>query len=178
MKRLKLFIPLFIFAGLSLLFWRGLDLDPTEIPSALVGRSIPEFRMPTVLEPERYVSQEDIKNHGHDYALINVWGTWCGPCRQEHPFLVELANRGIPIFGVNARDDLGAAQEWLQQKGDPYVFSVFDPNGELDLDLGVYGYPETFLIDSNGTVLFRKVSVLSQQVWERDFLPIINGLSK
>lgn len=175
MKRLKLFIPLIIFAGLSLLFWRGLDLDPTEIPSALIGRSVPEFNMPTVLEPERYVTQEDLK--GHDFALINVWGTWCGPCRQEHPFLVELKNRGVPIFGVNARDDLAAAQEWLQEKGDPYVFSVFDPNGQVDLNLGVYGYPETFLIDRNGTVLFRKVSVLSQEVWERDFLPIINEMN-
>lgn len=177
MTRLKLFIPLIIFAGLSLLFWRGLDLDPTEIPSALIGKQVPEFHMPTVLEPERYVSQEDLKDHGHPYALINVWGTWCGPCRQEHPFLVELANRGVPIFGVNARDDLEAAQQWLEQKGDPYVFSVFDPHGQLDLNLGVYGYPETFLIDQNGTVLFRKVSVLSQDVWERDFLPIVNGVN-
>jgi cytochrome c biogenesis protein CcmG, thiol:disulfide interchange protein DsbE len=174
MKRLKLFIPLIIFAALGILFWQGLKMDPTELPSALVGRPVPRFQLPTVKEPQRLVTQEDLK--GNKYALINVWATWCGPCRQEHPFLLELANKGIPIFGVNARDELVLAQEWLDERGDPYRFSIFDQEGKLGLDLGVYGYPETFLIDANGTVLQRKTSVLSDRVWREDFLPIIEKL--
>jgi len=174
MKRLKLFIPLFIFAVLSLLFWKGLQMDPTELPSALIGRPVPDFQMSTVTEPQRLVSREDLK--GHDYALINVWATWCGPCRIEHPFLVQLAEQGIPIFGVNARDELDLAQQWLSERGDPYRFSIFDPEGKLGLDMGVYGYPETFLIDANGTVLQRKTSVLDERVWREDFLPIIEKL--
>lgn len=174
MKRLKLFIPLFIFAVLSLLFWKGLQMDPTELPSALIGRSVPDFQLSTVTEPERQVSREDLE--GHDYALINVWATWCGPCRIEHPFLVQLAEQGVPIFGVNARDELDLAQQWLSERGDPYQFSIFDPDGKLGLDMGVYGYPETFLIDADGTVLQRKTSVLDERVWREDFLPIIEKL--
>ncbi|MGQ9425339.1 DsbE family thiol:disulfide interchange protein [Gilvimarinus sp. F26214L] len=176
MQRLKLFIPLIVFAGLAALFWRGLGTDPSELPSALEGRPVPEFRMTTVTDPQRQVTQDDLK--GHEFALINVWATWCGPCRQEHPFLVHLAEQGIAIYGVNARDELNLAQEWLEQRGDPYVFSIFDPDGKLGLDLGVYGYPETFLIDKNGTVLQRKTSVLDERVWQNDFQPIIDQLNK
>lgn len=174
MNRLKLFIPLIVFAVLAVLFWQGLGRDPSELPTALQGRPVPDFRMATVQEPQRMVSQEDLK--GHKFALINVWATWCGPCRQEHPFLLELARRGVPIFGVNAKDERELARQWLDERGDPYRFSVFDPEGKLGLDLGVYGYPETFLIDENGTVLQRKVSVLSEQVWRNDFQPIIDKL--
>ncbi|MEX1032528.1 MAG: DsbE family thiol:disulfide interchange protein [Cellvibrionaceae bacterium] len=175
MKRWKLFIPLIIFAALSILFWRALDNDPSELDSALVGRPVPEFQMSTVKEPQRLVTQEELK--GHDFALINVWATWCGPCRVEHPYLVKLADQGIPIFGVNANDQLSLAREWLDERGDPYTFSVFDPEGKLALDLGTYGYPETFLIDKNGTVLLRKTSVLDERVWLNDFQPIIDQLN-
>ncbi|MCW8193540.1 DsbE family thiol:disulfide interchange protein [Proteobacteria bacterium 005FR1] len=175
MKRLKLFIPLVIFAGLAVLFWHGLKMDPTELPSALIGRQVPAFQLGTVKEPEQIVTRDDLK--GHKFALINVWATWCGPCRQEHPFLVKLAEQGIPIFGVNAKDELDLAREWLDERGDPYQFSIFDPEGKLALDMGVYGYPETFLVDENGTVLQRKTSVLDERVWQQDFLPIIEKLN-
>lgn len=175
MKRLKLFIPLIIFAALAVLFWQGLRMDPSDLPSALIGRPVPQFQLATVKEPQQMVDQEDLR--GHKFALINVWATWCGPCRQEHPFLVELAEQGVPIFGVNAKDELDLAREWLDQRGDPYEFSIFDPEGKLALDMGVYGYPETFLIDENGTVLQRKTSVLDQRVWQEHFLPIIEKLN-
>lgn len=171
MKRLKLFIPLFVFVALAILFWFGLRGDPTDLPSALIGKVMPDFEMQTVQPPQRTVTAADMK--GHDFALINVWATWCAPCRQEHPFLVSLAEQGVPIFGVNTQDQLDLAQQWLEERGDPYVFSVFDDNGKLSLDLGVYGYPETFLIDSRGTVLKRKKYILSPQVWENEFLPLI-----
>jgi cytochrome c biogenesis protein CcmG/thiol:disulfide interchange protein DsbE len=175
MKRLKLFIPLIIFAALAVLFWQGLKTDPTELDSALIGRPVPDFQLGTVKEPEQLVTREDLK--GHKFALINVWATWCGPCRQEHPFLVELAEQGVPIFGVNTKDERELALEWLNEKGDPYEFSIFDPEGKLPLDMGVYGYPETFLIDENGTVLQRKTSVLDERVWREHFLPIIEKLN-
>lgn len=174
MKRLKLFIPLIILAALSVLFWQGLKMDPTDLPSALMGRPVPDFQLSTVKNPERLVTRDDLQ--GHEFALINVWATWCGPCRVEHPFLVELAEQGIPIFGVNARDERDLARQWLDERGDPYQFSIFDPEGKLGLDMGVYGYPETFLIDENGTVLQRKTSVLDERVWREHFLPIIEKL--
>lgn len=175
MNRLKLFIPLIIFAALSVLFWQGLKRDPSELSSVLVGRTVPDFQLPTVKQPQDPVNQNDLKNH--DFALINVWATWCAPCRQEHPYLVELAGQGVPIFGVNGQDQLELAREWLDERGDPYEFSIFDPEGKLVLDLGVYGYPETFLIDKNGTVLLRKAGVLSDRVWQEDFVPLIEKLN-
>lgn len=175
MRRLKLFIPLIIFAALSVLFWQGLKRDPSELSSALVGRSVPDFQLPRVKEPQDLVTQADLK--GHNFALVNVWATWCAPCRQEHPFLVELADKGVPIFGVNGQDQLHLAREWLDERGDPYHFSIFDPDGQLVLDMGVYGYPETFLIDENATVLLRKAGVLSDRVWQDDFLPVIEKLN-
>lgn len=175
MKRLKLFIPLIIFAALAALFYPALKRDPSELTSALVGRSVPDFQLRTVKEPQDLVSQDDIK--GHHFALINVWATWCAPCRQEHPFLVELADKRVPIFGVNGQDQLEPAREWLDERGDPYHFSIFDPDGKLVLDLGVYGYPETFLIDKDGTILLRKAGVLSDRVWREDFVPLIETLN-
>ncbi|GAB1259947.1 DsbE family thiol:disulfide interchange protein [Aurantivibrio plasticivorans] len=172
MKRLKLFIPLIIFVLLAILFTLGLGIDPHKMPSALVGRPVPNFSLSTVQDKTRIVDQEQLKGHG--FALINIWATWCGPCRQEHPFLVKLANNGFPIFGVNAKDELELAQQWLKERGDPYKFSAFDPEGRLGLDLGVYGYPETFLINSEGQVLHRFAGVLTEKVWQRDFIPLIN----
>lgn len=173
MNRLKLFIPLIIFAGLSVLFFKALKVDPTELPSVLVGRTVPEFSLPTVKDTETLVTVKDLKGHG--YSLINIWATWCGPCREEHPFLVDLAESGISVFGVNSQDDLKLARRWLDERGDPYVFSAFDSEGRLGLDLGVYGYPETFLIDDNGVVLHRHTGVLTRKNWQEKFIPLMQS---
>lgn len=176
MKRLKLFIPLAIFVVLAVVFALALKMDRRELPSALVGKTVPPFSLSTVKEPAKIITETDLK--GERYALINVWATWCSPCRQEHPYLMKLAQRGVVIYGVNAKDDRELANQWLAQHGDPYQFSVFDVEGKLGLDLGVYGYPETFLIDKDGTILLRKISVMSEKMWQEDFKPLIDALPK
>ncbi|MGI1677985.1 MAG: DsbE family thiol:disulfide interchange protein [Cellvibrionaceae bacterium] len=173
MSRLKLFIPLIVFVALAFMFFKALKIDPTELPSVLIGRSVPDFTLSTVKDTDRQVTVTDLKGHG--FSLINIWATWCGPCRQEHPFLIDLSKEGISIFGVNSQDDLKLARRWLDERGDPYVFSAFDSEGRLGLDLGVYGYPETFLIDDNGMVLYRHTGVLSKKSWDEKFLPLIQS---
>ncbi len=173
MNRLKLFIPLFVFIALAVLFFKALKIDPGELPSVLIGKPVPAFSLSTVADAEKKVTEADLKGYG--YSLINIWATWCGPCRQEHPFLIDLKKEGVSIFGVNSQDDLKLAQRWLKDRGDPYEFSAFDSEGRLGLDLGVYGYPETFLIDNNGTVLYRHTGVLSRLDWDSRFLPLMNA---
>ncbi|GAB1266246.1 thiol:disulfide interchange protein DsbE [Aurantivibrio infirmus] len=174
MNRLKLFIPLIIFVGFAVMVWQVRGTDPEAFPSALLGKSVPAFSLPAVADTERMITNNDIETP--DYALINVWATWCGPCRIEHPYLVSLAESGVKIFGINGKDDLEAARKWLSEKGDPYQFSVFDEEGRLALDLGVTGYPETFLIDKNGTIIHKRVSVMDERVWKKEFLPLIENL--
>lgn len=173
MERLKLFIPLIVFVLLAGLFWVGLGLDPSEMPSAKVGDPVPEFELPTVKDEQRLVTQEVFKGQ---VSLLNVWGTWCAACRVEHPFLVELAERGVPIYGVNYKDDTSLARKWLEQLEDPYVLSVVDADGRLGVKLGVFGAPETYLVDQEGIVRHRHVGVVDEKVWNRDFVPLIESL--
>lgn len=173
MDRLKLFIPLIVFVLLAGLFWVGLGLDPSEMPSAKVGDPVPEFELPTVKDEQRLVTQEIFKGQ---ISLLNVWGTWCAACRVEHPYLVELAEQGVPIYGVNYKDDVALARKWLDQLEDPYVLSIVDADGRLGLKLGVFGAPETYLVDSEGIVRHRHVGVVDEKVWNRDFVPLIESL--
>lgn len=140
MKRWTLFIPFALFLILGFLLWRGLYLDPKDVPSALVDKPFPEFSLPTLLSEDNK-TLADVKGQAH---LVNVWGTWCISCRVEHPFLVELASKGVSILGVNYKDDNDAALKWLNDLGNPYVFSIDDEDGVLSMDLGVTGAPETF----------------------------------
>lgn len=164
-------IPLAIFAIIAVFFFRGLSLNPSAIPSPLVGKPAPEFSLPALKDPSSTVSTEDLKGR---VSLLNVWGTWCVECRYEHPFLVELARTsGIPIYGLNLKDDRANALRWLATLGDPYVESGFDADGGVAVDWGVYGAPETFLIDRDTTVLHKHIGVLTPEIWQRDFQPII-----
>lgn len=174
MNRLALFIPLALFISFAIIVWQVKGSDPEAVPSALLGRAVPAFSMPMVKDAETLVSEKDLKIDG--YALVNMWATWCGPCRIEHPYLVSLAESGVRIYGVNGKDDLDAARMWLAEKGDPYKFSVFDIEGRLGLDMGITGYPETFLIGKHGKILHRRVGIMDGRIWTRDFLPIIEQL--
>ncbi len=131
MSRLKLFLPLGIFVLLAVLFWRGLSLDPTAMPSALIDKPLPAFQLPTVNDAERIITQRDLQG---EVTLLNVWATWCVACRVEHPFLNQLAEQGVRIVGVNYKDDVAAAQQWLQEFADPYLYSVVDADGRLDIE--------------------------------------------
>lgn len=164
-------IPVTVLAVLAAFFARGLWLDPTYIPSPLVGKPAPEFDLPALADPEASVGTDDLEGK---VALLNVWATWCVGCREEHEFLYELSQQGtVPIYGLNWRDEREAALEWLDRLGDPYVASAYDHNGQVAVDWGVYGAPETFLLDRDGTVLHKHVGPLTARLWRNDFLPII-----
>jgi cytochrome c biogenesis protein CcmG/thiol:disulfide interchange protein DsbE len=162
--------PLAIFIVIAGFFFVGLRMDPSQVTSALIGKPLPTFSLPTVADPDDSLSTATLTGR---VSLVNVWGTWCVECRHEHAFLLELARGGLPIYGLNVKDDRAAAIEWLARLGDPYVSSGFDPEGKAAIDWGVTGAPETFLIGSDGTILFKHISPLTQRVWERDFLPLL-----
>ena len=171
-ERYRFYIPAIGFLALALLLWRGLYLKQGELPSVLIDKPIPAFSMTTVNgEP---VDATDLPRK---IFLLNVWGSYCLPCLIEHPTFMRLADEGeIPVIGVNYRDRRDAALNWLDDNGDPYLFSILDENGRFGIDLGVYGAPETYLVDDNGIIRYRHVSVLDETVWREDFLPAIARL--
>jgi len=164
MARLKLFVPLVAFLVLAGFLFKGLSLDPKALPSALVGKPFPAFLV-SELHTDRMISQRDITG---EPALINVWATWCYSCRVEHPYLIDLARAGIKIIGLNYKDSPGPARQWLEDLGDPYQLVLSDINGTVGLDLGVYGAPETYVVDRHGVVQHRHVGVVDERVWQRD----------
>lgn len=167
--KLRFVLPVLVFAVLVPLLIYGLGRNPATLPSPYIGKPAPQFTLPDLEDPARSVSSSD---YAGQYALVNVWATWCTGCRQEHGFLLALAEREhIPIYGLNWRDDGEAARRWLNELGDPYVATGFDPDGRVGIDWGVYGAPETFLIGPDGTVLHKHVSPLTEEVWENDFVP-------
>jgi len=173
--RLRLFVPLIAFAALAGILYRGLSLDPTELPSALIDRPLPAFSLPTLAADDgrRSVSQEDLAGRP---LLLNVWATWCISCRVEHPYLQELASEGVPIYGLNYKDDTVEARRWLDDLGDPYIVNIVDAEGSLGLDLGVYGAPETFFIDARGVIRYRHVGVIDARLWRTRLQPIYEEL--
>lgn len=161
-KRAILLLPLVLFLGVAVFLYRGLFLDPAELPSALIDKPFPAFSLPAVEEGQRLISEADLKGKP---ALVNVWATWCVACKVEHPVLNQLAAQGVVIHGVNYKDDNVAAQKWLREFHDPYQLNIRDEQGALGLDLGVYGAPETFLIDKHGIIRHKFVGVIDERVW-------------
>jgi cytochrome c biogenesis protein CcmG/thiol:disulfide interchange protein DsbE len=172
MNRLKFFLPVIIFIGLAATLWKGLYLDPKELPSMLIDKPMPEFALTSVQGLP--VGNADLPDQAF---LLNVWGSYCLPCLIEHPTFMRLLEEGqIPVVGVNYRDQKELAIEWLQDNGDPFSFSILDENGRFGIDLGVYGAPETYLVDANGVIRYRHVSVLDETVWKEEFMPAIAEL--
>ena len=168
-------LPIVIFLILAGFLYVGLYKDPSLVPSPLIGKPVPTFAASALNDPDKIITNKDLLG---EYALINVWATWCAACKQEHAALVYLAKqKKMPIFGLNYKDDRAAAIEWLEQYGDPYVFSVFDENGRIGIDFGVYGAPETFLIDRQGVIRHKLVGIMTPEIWESQFVPIINDLT-
>lgn len=172
MKRLKLFLPLLVFAVLAAFLLRGLKLDPKEIPSALLDKPWPVFSLPA-LETGAPLTE---KNLVGQKALVNIWATWCITCRVEHPYLMQLANKGVLLYGVNYKDKPADAQQWLQDKGNPYRFTIVDADGRLGIDLGVFGAPETYFIDSRGVIRYKHVGDLNERVWQDKLGAVWNSL--
>jgi len=161
-KRAILLLPLLLFLGVAVFLYRGLFLDPAELPSALIGKPFPSFSLPAVDEPGRTLTTADLRGKP---ALVNVWATWCVSCKVEHPVLNELAGRGVNIVGVNYKDDNAGALKWLKEFHNPYQLNISDAQGSLGLDLGVYGAPETFLVDRQGIIRHKFVGVIDERAW-------------
>lgn len=177
-QRLFLFIPLLVFVVLAIFFWRGLSLDPNAMPSALLNKPVPVFELPVLPAPENpsglvTANQELLKGR---VSLLNVWATWCVTCRQEHEFLNTLKAQGIPIYGINYKDNNEDAQNWLAELHNPYVFSVIDADGRLGLNLGVFGAPETYIVDKQGVIRYKHIGDVNAAVWENTIKPIFNSL--
>lgn len=173
MKRAILLLPLALFLALAVFLYRGLFLDPSELPSALIGKPVPEFALPAVDDPARTLTLADLKGKP---ALLNVWATWCVSCKAEHPVLTELAAQGVNIVGINYKDDNANALKWLQEFHNPYQLDIRDEQGSLGLNLGVYGAPETFLIDKDGVIRHKFVGVIDQRVWREQLAPLYQQL--
>ncbi|HYQ71183.1 MAG TPA: DsbE family thiol:disulfide interchange protein [Gammaproteobacteria bacterium] len=167
-------VPLAIFLVLAAFLYRGLSLDPKLVPSPLVGKPMPGFTLTRLQDPNTTISDTDIKGK---VSLLNIWATWCVSCRAEHETLVELARTGkVDIYGLNYKDDRAAAQQWLRQLGNPYVANAFDDTGRVGIDWGVYGAPETFVIDSQGIVRHKHVGPLTTDIINEQILPLIAEL--
>ena len=172
MKRLILLVPLLLFLGVAVFLYKGLFLDPHELPSALIDKPLPAFNLPNLEQPQQQVSQADFKGP----ALINVWATWCPTCKAEHQMLNNLAKAGVTIYGVNYKDDAEAARKWLKDYLNPYQLTLVDAEGSLGLNLGVYGAPETFLIDAQGIIRHKYVGAIDERVWRQELAPRYQAL--
>lgn len=166
MKRLVLFVPLAVFIALVGFFYFALEMRQDraveELSSALIGKPFPAFEARNLQgEP---VAREDLVNG--EVTLVNVWGSWCPSCTVEHPYLASLVDRGVRLVGINYKDTPEEAKAWLDKYGDNYAFHIQDPQGELGIELGVYGAPETYIIDGDGIVRFKRVGVVNQRIWE------------
>jgi len=167
MKRLVQFSPLALFLILAVFLWRGLSLNPRELASVKIGQAVPDFIVPTFQQGMRFSSAE-LKGQ---VSVINVWASWCQACLEEQPFLLTLKH--IPLYGLNYKDNKREAKAWLKEWGNPYVKVLTDREGALAINLGVYGAPETFLIDKRGIIRYRHVGVLTEAVWNQEFVPLI-----
>jgi cytochrome c biogenesis protein CcmG/thiol:disulfide interchange protein DsbE len=173
-KALRYLLPLAIFLAIAFFLWRGLALNPREVPSPLIGKKAPAFDVPLLNDASRTLSAADLR--GKVY-LLNVWGSWCVSCREEHPVLVELAKKGtIPLYGLNWKDRQAEALAWLARYGDPYIASGVDRDGKVAIDFGVYGAPETYLIDREGIIRFKQTGPLTWQIIEQKIMPLVAKL--
>jgi cytochrome c biogenesis protein CcmG/thiol:disulfide interchange protein DsbE len=173
-RYLRFSVPLLVFGVIAAFLLKGLGMNPREIPSPLIGKSVPEFSLPTVERADTLINDKNLM--GKIY-LLNVWATWCVSCRAEHETLVHLARSGkVDIVGLNWKDERHKAQAWLQQLGDPYTINIFDQKGRTAIDLGVYGAPETFLVDSKGIIHYKHAGPLTMSLYKDTLLPMINEL--
>ena len=175
MKALKFLLPLAIFAVLAGFLFRGLFLDPREVPSPLIDKPAPAFALTRLDKPELTIRRDDLLGK---VWMLNVWASWCESCRDEHPYLVEFAKlKAVPIYGLDYKDQRAPAQQWLAERGNPYDASLFDASGRTGIDFGVYGVPETFVIDKQGVIRFKKIGALTPAVLQDEVLPLLRKLN-
>jgi cytochrome c biogenesis protein CcmG, thiol:disulfide interchange protein DsbE len=167
-------LPLVCFIILSVFFARGLQLNPREIPSALINQPAPVFSLPELKNPEKEFTHNIFLGH---VSLLHVWASWCNTCAAEHPFIMDLARTyQIPIYSLDYKDNKQKALDFLKQYGDPYQETGFDKNGAVSINFGVYGTPETFLIDSQGIIRYKQIGAISPKIWKNKIRPLIEKL--
>jgi cytochrome c biogenesis protein CcmG/thiol:disulfide interchange protein DsbE len=164
------------FVALVVLLAVGLTLNPREVPSPLIGKPAPAFELPLLHAPEKTFSQKDMLGK---VWVMNVWASWCPPCLVEHPVVTALAKSGLaPVIGMNYKDAREDALPWLKRNGDPFQFSVYDEKGRIAMDYGVYGVPETYVIDAKGVIRFKHIGPLTPEVQVKKIEPLIKELSR
>lgn len=178
--KLRFILPLIVVAVLGVFFWRGLFLNPAEVPSPLIGKPVPEFSLPTLQDPDKRFTHRDLEGH---ISLVNIFGSWCPGCYEEHPLLVEWSEsppHGVPIYGIDwaqhREGERESALEWLRRDGNPYAKIGFDETGDAIIDWGVYGAPETFLVDATGTIRYKHIGVLTEKALQEKIIPAIELL--
>jgi cytochrome c biogenesis protein CcmG/thiol:disulfide interchange protein DsbE len=169
-------LPVGVFAALAVILGWGLSRDAKTIPSALIGKEVPEFSLPPVQGRTLGLSSADLKG---EVLLVNVFASWCTACRAEHPVFMELKRTGtVPIHGINYKDRPQDAERWLNTLGDPYTRTGADLNGRVSIDWGVYGVPETFVIDRQGRIAFKHIGAVTSEVYRTRLAPLIKELRK
>jgi cytochrome c biogenesis protein CcmG, thiol:disulfide interchange protein DsbE len=173
---LRYLIPLGLFLVLVAFLAIGLTRNPNELPSALLDKPAPTFRLPQLKEPDKTFSAEDMRGK---VWMLNIWASWCVACRDEHQYLFEYQKSGVvPIYGLNYKDRREDALGWLGELGDPYLLSAVDLDGRVAIDYGVYGAPESYIIDKNGTIRLKHVGPVMPDVWSKKILPLVQELNR
>jgi cytochrome c biogenesis protein CcmG/thiol:disulfide interchange protein DsbE len=174
MKSLKFLVPLALFVVLVGFLYVGLGLNPREVHSPLIDRPAPAFSLPRLDDTEKSIRREDLLGK---VWVLNVWASWCAPCQQEHPLVIDLARRTrVPVYGLNYKDQPGNARAWLQRLGDPYAATLIDFDGRAGIDWGVYGVPETFVIDAKGQVRYKHIGPLTEKAVRERIEPLLRQL--
>lgn len=172
----RFLLPLGIFIGLVIFLGIGLNLNPKEVPSPLIGKPAPQFSLPSLSDPSKVISPKQMLGQ---VWLLNVWASWCVACRYEHPILIEMAKKSlVPIIGLDYKDVRADGLNWLAQFGNPYQDSAFDEDGRVGIDYGVYGVPETFLIDKQGVIRLKHIGPITPEVITQKFQPKILELNR
>jgi cytochrome c biogenesis protein CcmG/thiol:disulfide interchange protein DsbE len=173
-RYLRYLVPLAIFIVLVAFLYRGLSIDPKRVPSPLIGKAMPEFSLPRLQDPTATLSNTDLMGK---VSILNVWATWCVSCRAEHEVLLLLAKTGkVDIYGLNYKDERDPAKQWLAKLGNPYVANAFDADGRVGIDWGVYGAPETFIMDRHGIIRHKHIGPLSVDAVNNEILPLVAEL--
>jgi cytochrome c biogenesis protein CcmG/thiol:disulfide interchange protein DsbE len=175
MKYLRFLLPLGLFIGLVIFLGAGLKLDPKEVPSPLIGKAAPSFALSRLDNPAQTIRREDMLGK---VWMLNVWASWCTACREEHPLLVSFSQRKLlPVYGLNYKDERMAGLRWLSNFGNPYEASLYDLDGRIGIDFGVYGVPETFVIDRQGVIRFKHIGPLTPEVIRTRIEPLVRQLN-
>ncbi len=176
MRRARYLVPLVVFVVIAGFLAVGLTKDPSRVPSPLIGKQVPDFDLPLLQADAGRIGPEDMRG---EVWLLNIWATWCAGCREEHHVLMEAASRdGVRILGLDYKDERGAALQWLDERGDPYFASAFDPDGRVGIDLGVYGVPETYVIDADGIIRHKTIGPVSMDDLKQKILPLVRRLQQ